>query len=97
LDNWLALAGPPDVAGLSGPANDIRDVLLARGAMFPQELQRAAKLLPTHLEMGLADLIGHGALTCDSFAGLRQLIVPPSKRHRPIKPIGRWSLFRNQP
>ncbi len=94
LDAWLALAAPPDEAKLSGPAHDVLDALRSRGAMFPQELQRAAQLVPAHLEMGLAELIAHGLITCDSFSGLRQLLVPPSKRRMRIRTIGRWSPFR---
>ena len=35
---------------------------------------------PSFLEAGLAELIALGLVTCDSFAGLRWLIVPASKR-----------------
>src|SRR5262249_52890253 len=46
------------------------------------------------VEMGLAELIAAGLVSCDSFAGLRQLMVPSSRRKRPVTPVGRWSLFR---
>jgi ATP-dependent Lhr-like helicase len=46
--------------------------------------------------MGLADLLSHGLVTCDSFAALRQLITPPSKRKHAIRPVGRWSCFRTE-
>lgn len=68
----------------------------ARGAMFPQELARATRLLPGHLEAGLAELVSCGTLTCDSYAGLRGLIVPPSRRNAPAAIAGRWSLFRRE-
>jgi ATP-dependent Lhr-like helicase len=73
----------------------IRDTLAARGAMFHQELGRAAGLLPEHLESGLAELLGRGFLTCDSFRGLRQLLVPASRRRHRVSSEGRWSLLRH--
>jgi len=94
LESWLGLTAPADRVVLSGTAQSILEPLAAKGAMFPQELARAAKLLPAHLEMGLAELIGKGLLTCDSFGALRWLIVPPSRRRGPMSTVGRWSLFR---
>ncbi|HYF00391.1 MAG TPA: DEAD/DEAH box helicase [Planctomycetota bacterium] len=96
LDGWLGLSKPPALEGLSGPAKDLHAALAARGAMFPQELARAAKLIPAHVEMALGELIAQGALTCDSFGALRWLIVPPSKRRGPMSTVGRWSLFRRE-
>jgi ATP-dependent helicase Lhr and Lhr-like helicase len=102
LDAWLALAGPPSAeteASLSTYARTILEMLDRRGACFTQELERSAGLLPSHLEMGLAELIGHGLVSCDSFGGLRRLITPPSRRRgvmkrAPLMPAGRWSRFR---
>jgi ATP-dependent Lhr-like helicase len=96
IDAWSGLSAPPDVAGLSGPAKDLHAALLARGALFPQELARAAKLLPAHVETALGELIAHGVLTCDSFGALRWLIVPPSRRRGAMSTVGRWSLFRRE-
>jgi ATP-dependent Lhr-like helicase len=96
LDSWVGLSLPPELAAISGPAKDLHAAMLARGAMFPQELARAAKLLPAHVEMGLGELIAQGALTCDSFGALRGLVVPPSKRRGPMSTVGRWSLFRRE-
>ena len=86
-------------AGLSTYARTVLSALEQRGACFAQELERATRLLPSHLEMGLTQLIGHGLVTCDSFGGIRRLITPPSKRKpgaRPatLMPAGRWSRFR---
>lgn len=97
MDSWLGLTEAPTEEGLSGAAKDLLDVLSKRGAMFPQELQKAAGLPPAFVETGLADLVAHGMVTCDSFAALRQLLTPPSKRRRPVKPVGRWSRFRTEP
>jgi ATP-dependent Lhr-like helicase len=60
--------------------------------MFFQELVRMAKLPPTFVEQGLTELIALGRVTCDSFSGLRWLIVPSSKRRTPGPAAGRWSV-----
>jgi ATP-dependent Lhr-like helicase len=94
LDEWLSLTEPPGTDGLSGSASDLLKPLSANGAMFPQNLQKAAQLVPTHAEMGLAELVSRGLATCDSFGALRQMITPPSRRKAALRPLGRWSLFR---
>jgi ATP-dependent helicase Lhr and Lhr-like helicase len=96
LDGWLGLTTSPDLSPLGGAAKDLHAALLSKGAMFSQELGRAAKLVPAHVEMGLSELIAVGALTCDSFGALRWLVVPPSKRRAPMSTVGRWSLFRRE-
>jgi len=96
LEVWQGLSAPPVAEGFSGAAKDIREVLVAQGAQFPQQLARVTKLLPTHLEMGLGELIAQGAITCDSFGALRSLMVPPSRRRGPVSTVGRWSLFRRE-
>jgi ATP-dependent Lhr-like helicase len=94
LETWLRLAEPPPVGVLNGPAADLLEAFNGRGAMFTQDLQKAAGLVPAHVEMGLADLMSHGLVTCDSFAALRQLITPPSRRRGRVHSVGRWSHFR---
>jgi ATP-dependent Lhr-like helicase len=96
LDEWLAAAEAPPGERLSGPAADLLRALKSHGSMFPQVLQKAAGLVPAHVEMGLADLLARGFVTCDSFAALRQMITPPSRRRSPLRPVGRWSLFRSE-
>ena len=97
LDQWLALTEAPTTEGLCGAAQDLLRVLRAAGAMFPQQLPKAADLVPAHVEMGLGDLLAHGLVTCDSFAALRQMITPPSRRRGSLRPVGRWCCFRHQP
>jgi ATP-dependent Lhr-like helicase len=98
LDSWLALADPPGEA--SGAAADVAEALRRRGPMFLRELARVVGLPGAWLEKGLAELIAAGVVTCDSFAGLRQLLVSPSRRGRhrggPGGVPGRWSLFRDR-
>lgn len=95
LDRWLALTEAPTADGMSGPAADLLKPLVAQGAMFPQALPRAANLVPAHVEMGLAELLARGFVTCDSFGALRQMITPPSRRRTALRPVGRWSCLRN--
>ncbi|MBL8756717.1 MAG: DEAD/DEAH box helicase, partial [Planctomycetes bacterium] len=93
LGAWLELpldrAEPQD---LSGSARTLFDLLQQRGALFPTDLQSASRLLPSQLEEALAELVGLGLATCDSFAAMRQLAIPPSKRAFPLFAVGRWSL-----
>lgn len=94
LDTWRDLAGPATREGLSNDATALLAILEERGAVFPQELERSAGLPRAGLEAGLAELIGRGIVTCDSWGGLRSLIVPPSRRKHAMNTIGRWSLLR---
>ncbi len=94
LDAWLRWTPPVAAEGLSGPARDAYDALCAGGALFPQELARASRLLPAHMDMAVDELIARGLVTGDTFLALRQRIVPPSRRRGPAAPSGRWSLFR---
>jgi len=84
---------------ISTYADVLLSVLAARGASFTQDLERHSGLLPTHVEMGLAELIARGRVTCDSWSGIRRLITPPSRRHGVQKrvrfaPPGRWTMLR---
>jgi ATP-dependent Lhr-like helicase len=94
LERWIAMTEAPTAEGLSGAAADLLKPLAAQGAMFPQNLQKAAGLVPAHFEMGLAELLARGLATCDSFAALRQMITPPSRRRVALRAVGRWSGFR---
>ncbi len=91
LESWFGLTRPPEAPKLSEYARTIHIVLQSEGASF----LRRTGLLQSHVEMGLAELIATGIVSCDSFAGLRQLMVPSSRRKRPVTPVGRWTLFRS--
>ena len=81
-----------------------RCTLRAHGASFFDELVAGAHLLRTELEDALAELVARGRVHCDSFAGLRALLVPQSKRPSAfarrgrrvalfgIEDAGRWTL-----
>ena len=93
LDEWSALAAQIPAREPSGRALEVQEALVRKGAMFFQELARATKLPPTFVEEGLSELIALGRATCDSFSGLRWLIVPASKRKTAVLSTGRWSLL----
>ncbi len=96
LDEWSSLAAADPSREPTGTALEVYEVLAGRGAMFLQELSRAVKMPPVFLEAGLSDLIAVGRVTCDSFAGLRWLIVPASRRRAGGFPGGRWSILRRE-
>ncbi|MEP6769484.1 MAG: hypothetical protein ABJC61_12505, partial [Acidobacteriota bacterium] len=78
----------------SDEAASVREALVRRGAMFFQELAREAKLSASLAEDGLGRLIALGQVTCDSFSGLRWLIVPAWRRKAVGLSAGRWSALR---
>jgi ATP-dependent Lhr-like helicase len=104
LAHWQAAGGtaehePP----LSSKARAVLDALRAHGASFFGDLQRDAGLLGEPAEQALAELVAQGLVTCDTFAGLRALVMPADKRnklrrrhpgHEPIDDAGRWALTR---
>ena len=97
LHLWLGLAARGNDVELTGNAATLHETLLLHGALFPQELARLTGLLPSHLEMGLSELIARGLLSADSFAALRQLVVPPSRRGRSATAAaGRFVLIRRE-
>ncbi|HEX6708323.1 MAG TPA: DEAD/DEAH box helicase [Albitalea sp.] len=104
LTHWQEAAGAGDEEPpLGGKARAVLASLRAHGASFFSDLQRDAGLLGEETEQALAELVAQGLVTCDSFAGLRALVMPADKRnklrrrrpgHDPIDDAGRWSLTR---
>ena len=97
LDAWTSLAAAT-VRPAPGPtAEEVLAVLRARGAVFVQELARACRLPLASVEEGLGSLVAQGRVTCDSFGGLRWLLLPASRRRgagcveRPLEPARRRS------
>jgi len=107
---WTRLA-PATTADedLSTRAQRVLDHLVGHGASFFDELVTGAHLLRTELEDALAELVARGRVHCDSYAGLRALLVPASKRPGAqngrrrraalfgIEDAGRWALIRRPP
>ncbi len=104
---WLQVAPPrPDDGQLGSRAARVAAHLAEHGASFFDDLMAATRLLRVELEDAIAELVVRGRVHCDSFAGLRILLVPPSKRlggrgahaRRRMAPdlgdAGRWALLR---
>lgn len=100
---WAAcIERPPPAPGPS--ARRVLDHLHAHGAMFFEDLVGDLGLLRTQLEQLLAELVALGLVTADSFAGLRALMLPESKRRHAggvrrrfgvtLEDAGRWSRVR---
>ena len=94
LASWEGLADERDEEGLAWPARSVLALLRARGAMFPLDLARASKLLPSDLERGLIELVTRGLITNDAYASLRWLLLPSEKRRSELPGTGRWTLLR---
>ncbi|MBG8562065.1 DEAD/DEAH box helicase [Pseudomonas qingdaonensis] len=106
LGLWRALAATDDAPAPSPRAQRVLAALSEHGALFFDELRDEARLLPSELETALQELVAAGQISADSFAGLRALITPASKRqarsHRRgrgafsggMEDAGRWALLR---
>ena len=104
LDHWLPKERPEE-SPLSHSAAEVLAVLVSRGALFFDEITRQTRLLPDQVEQGIAELVGQGRVTSDSFIGLRAFLVDSkyqtrsATRGRSRQPLfsmpmaGRWSLF----
>ena len=96
LETWCALAADtarPDPGYLAGR---VLGALRSHGALFVQELVRATKLRADEVEEGLGELVASGRVTCDSFGGMRALILPAWRRRRAqakSASSGRWSVL----
>jgi len=106
LGAWHALASDAPAPELSSRAQRVFDCLQTHGALFFDELQHEAHLLRSELEDALGELVAVGLVNADSFAGLRALLTPASKRSRTARrtrggafiggmaDAGRWALVR---
>ncbi len=106
---WSALAEQTPLSELSPKTRKVFDALSQHGALFFDELIHEAHLLRTELEIALQELVGAGLVNADSFAGLRALITPASKRQQRssrrgrgafvggMDDAGRWALLRRGP
>ncbi|KQR74147.1 ATP-dependent DNA helicase [Burkholderia sp. Leaf177] len=108
LPAWNALMQPAQPPEPSSRAQMVFDALTTHGAMFFDELRADVRLLDTELETALGELVSMGLVNADSFAGLRALLAPASRRNafgsrRPrrggrfiggMDDAGRWALLR---
>jgi ATP-dependent Lhr-like helicase len=93
VDTWTALASTTPRPEPLGTGQEVLDLLSSRGATFVQEIARGTRLPMASVEEGLGALVATGRITCDSFGGLRWLIVPAWRRRGAGVSSGRWSLF----
>ncbi len=103
-----AVAAGEDGEALGGRAQRVLDFLQAHGASFFDEMADGARLLRAELEDALAELVVRGRASCDSYAGLRALLVPAARRATAasrsrrrvalhgIEDAGRWNVVRSQ-
>ncbi len=106
---WAELAAPTDAPPPSARAARVADAIAADGASFFSDIVDGTGLLRTEVEEALGELVALGVVNCDSFGGLRALLVP-SDRRRPlsghkrrrrtalfgIEDAGRWALVRRR-
>ena len=102
---WSGLAtddAPPQVSSRAGA---VLEALTRHGAMFFDELQQDARLLPVELETALGELVSTGLINADSYAGMRAMLLPATKRASmdrkrrrgagpTMEEAGRWALVR---
>jgi ATP-dependent Lhr-like helicase len=102
---WHGLSTDIAAPELSSRAAAVQEALQRHGAMFFDELQQDARLLPVELETALGELVSAGLINADSFAGMRAMLLPATKRasndrkkRRAAGPTmeeaGRWALVR---
>ena len=108
LPCWREAAPLPEMApeNLTGNAARVLEALELNGASFFVDLVQKTGLLRTQVEDALGELVNWGLVTSDSFAGLRALVTPSSKRpgfaRRRGRPpaisgfdrAGRWALLK---
>ncbi len=111
LGEWASLAPRIDPAQvrMSSRARQVLESLQAHGASFFDEIADGTRLPKSFVEDALGELTACGLVNCDSFAGLRVLILP-SDRRKPvggasrrrrsalfgIEDAGRWALVRRE-
>jgi ATP-dependent Lhr-like helicase len=91
LDAWMDLTAVIDRPEPGGTAEEVLGVLRKRGASFVQEIVRGVPLPLASVEEGLRALVAQGRATCDSFSGLRWLLLPSWRRRSAGISHGRWS------
>lgn len=89
-DLWRLHQDEDELAEASADARRLSEVLRTSGALFFADALKRSGLLRAQGEKAMAELIARGVLTTDSFAGLRILLTPESKRRdRPSGPLVR--------
>jgi ATP-dependent Lhr-like helicase len=76
---WHALPRGPGGRPRSRARARAGGAALRDGAMFFDELQFDARMLPVELEDALGELVATGLVNADSFAGLRAMLLPATQ------------------
>jgi ATP-dependent Lhr-like helicase len=96
---------PATISEFSTTTQMVYDYLNTRGASFFTDIVENTKLLRSQVEEALAELVANGVVVSDSFAGLRALLTPGSRktqaaaRRKHRQPVyemasaGRWSIL----
>jgi len=98
--SWCKTQPSNPLADLTVTAESVLDILSRHGALFFDEIQDQCRILKTHLENTLAELVTKGLISCDSFSGIRAMLVSEHKKRGHYKPLfeveesGRWSLLK---
>jgi ATP-dependent Lhr-like helicase len=97
---------PASISEFSTTTQMVYDYLNTRGASFFTDIVENTKLLRSQVEEALAELVANGVVVSDSFAGLRALLTPGSRktqaaaRRKHRQPVyemasaGRWSILQ---
>lgn len=109
LKSWLMVADPnhgQEAPAFGGATQAVFEYLAANGASFFDDVVTGTGLLKSQCELSLGELAACGLVTADSFAGLRVLLTPSTKR-RPLNgsrrrrvsavgmdDVGRWELVK---
>ena len=78
---WLdavRLGAPTPLPGV-GPAAEIAELMVQRGACFRSELVGLTDRLPAEVDEGLFDLLARGLVTADGFGAARALLSPAQR------------------
>jgi ATP-dependent helicase Lhr and Lhr-like helicase len=97
---------PTTTSEFSSTTQMVYEYLMTRGASFFTDIVENTKLLRAQVEEALAELVANGIVVSDSFAGLRALLTPGSRktqaasRRKHRQPVyemasaGRWSILQ---
>src|SRR6185312_13770969 len=79
---WNSVFPQPSLSDLefSSTTQTVQDYLTTRGASFFTDIVEGTKLLRAQVEESLAELVANGLVISDSFAGLRALLTPASRK-----------------
>jgi ATP-dependent Lhr-like helicase len=93
LEQWTALAAATVRPAPLATAEEVLAVLRQRGAVFVQDVARLTRLPLASVEEGLGALVAQGRVTCDSFGGLRWLLLTAWRRKSAGVSSRRWNLL----